>query len=236
MNIVAESCKVILALEDSIKTMTRFARTDLMTDGLNRAVEELHNCLTSQPELFIDSKKWEVVEENPEHKIINLKATPPSESKNPQVLNVKDANGRTGEAKKKPIISSKSKIWPYAEIPVTTVEYAVTGINKVKKYETVQGVAFMDILPLATVACLLTEIAARLETLIMAVDDLGERAKFTTSLDDDDEPIVDKNDVPAEIPDPSPAPPWPLQNPPVVIPADAEEPSERLNKSVRFDV
>ena len=80
-----------------------------MTDGLNRAVEELHNCLTSQPELFIDSKKWEVMEENPEHKIINLKATPPSESKNPQVLNVKDTNGRTGEAKKSVLYRAKAK-------------------------------------------------------------------------------------------------------------------------------
>lgn len=224
MNIVAESSKVILALADSIKTMTRCTSIDLMTDGLNRAAEELQSCLTSQPELFIDSKMWEVLEETSQQKIINLKATRPSESKNPQVLKVKDAIGRAGEEMKKPIISSSDKIWPHGETPATTDDYAVEGINKVKKYETIQGVAFMDILPLATVACLLTEIVARLATLIMAVDELGERANFTTIVDD--KPIVDKNDAPPEIPPTNQSPPLlpPIQSPPVVIPGADQPP------------
>ena len=58
------------------------------------------------------------------------------------------------------------------------------GEDQVKNHETVQGVAFMDTAPLATVACLLTEIVARLGTVIMAVDELGERANFTSTVGD----------------------------------------------------
>lgn len=182
MNIVAESSMVILELADSIKTMTRSTRIDLMTGALNGAVEELQNCLSSQPELFSNGKRWEIVEGTPQQKSINLEITLPYESKNPQVLRIKKTYGRAREENKKPILSSKSKIWPHGDIPVTTDDYAVAGINQVKQNETIHGVAFMDTLPLATVACLLIEIVATLQTLITAVDELGQRANFTITV------------------------------------------------------
>jgi hypothetical protein len=224
MNIVAESSKIILELADSIKTMTRSTRIDLMHDRLNAAVEELQNCLMSQPELFIDSKRWQIVEETPEHKVVNLKVTPPSESKKPEYLGIKKAEGPAGEANKKPIMSGESKIGSREDIPVIMDDSAVAGKKNVKKYETMQGVAFMDTLPLATVACLLTEIVARLATVIVAVDELGERANFATTVDD--KVIVDITNGPAKFTTTKQSPP-PLQcvqNPAVVIPAGEQVP------------
>ena len=92
-----------------------------------------------------------VLEETPQHKIVELELTPPSESKNPQDMRRNEAQG---------------------EVNITE--------EQVKNHEIVEGVSFMDTAPLATVACLLTEIVARLGTVIKAVDELGERANFTT--------------------------------------------------------
>jgi hypothetical protein len=58
------------------------------------------------------------------------------------------------------------------------------GEDQVKNHETVQGVDFMDTAPLATVACLLTEIVASLGTVIMEVDELGEHANLTSTVGD----------------------------------------------------
>lgn len=228
MNIVAESSKVIRELADSIKTMTRSTRIDLMTDRLNSAVEELQNCLMSQPELFIDNKRWQIIEETPEHKVVNLKVTPPSESKNAEFSKIKKAEGLRGEANKSPNISGQSKIWPHEDNPAMD-DSALAGKSNVKKYETIQGVAFMDTLPLATVACLLTEIVARLETVIEAVDELGKRANFKTTVDD--KPIVENNNGPAKFPLTNQSPP-PLESIAVVTPAGEQVP-ERPVESVR---
>lgn len=225
MNIVAESSKVLLELAESIKTMTRSTRIDLMTDRLSSAVEELQNCLMSQPELFIDNKRWHIIEEiTPQHRVVNLKATPPSESKNPELLKIKKAKGLPDEANKNRIISGQSKIWPQEDNPVMDIDSAVPGKNNVKKYETIQGVAFMDTLPLATVACLLTEIVARLETVIAAVDELGKRANFKTTVDDE-KPIVDNNNGPAKLALTNQSPP-PLELVAVVIPAGEQVPEQ----------
>lgn len=183
MNIVTESSKVMVELADSIKTMTRITNTDLMIDRLNRAVEELHNYLMSQPELFIDSKRWQFVGETPEHKIVNIKATPPSESKNLQLFSITKSDGEEGEAKKMAIMSSEDKISHPEDISLKMDDF---GKNNVKKHESMQSVPFMETLPLATVASLLTEIVARLQTVIIAVDELGKRANFTTIADNDD--------------------------------------------------
>lgn len=161
MNIVAQAAKIIIELAESIKTMTRSTRVNVMNQHLKKAVEELQNCLKSQPELFIDYKRWQIVEENPRPNFINAKITPPSQSENPQVLKIKKADG---DANKK----RKNKI-----LPLAMYDSAAD-----RNSETVEEVAFMDTLSLATVACLLTKVAARLETVIVAVDQLGELAKF----------------------------------------------------------
>lgn len=180
MNIVTESSKVMVELADSIKTMTRITNIDLMIYRLNRAVEELQNYLMSQPELFIDSKRWQIVGETPEHKIVNIKATPPSESKNLQLFGITKSEGEKGEGKKMAIMSSEDKISCHEDISLKMDD---SGKNNVKKHESMQSVPFMETLPLATVASLLTEIVARLETVIIAVDELGKRANFTTIVD-----------------------------------------------------
>lgn len=180
MNIVTESSKVMVELADSIKTMTRITNIDLMIYRLNRAVEELQNYLMSQPELFIDSKRWQIVGETPEHKIVNIKATPPSESKNLQLFGITKSEGEKGEGKKMAIMSSEDKISRHEDISLKMDD---SGKNNVKKHESMQSVPFMETLPLATVASLLTEIVARLETVIIAVDELGKRANFTTIVD-----------------------------------------------------
>lgn len=136
-----------------------------MKQHLNKAVVELHNCLKSQPQLFIDNKRWQIVEDDPRPNFINVKITPSSKSENPQALRIKKADG---DANKKPVMSSKNKIWPLTS----------DGSVAVRNSEAVQGAAFMDTFSLATVACLLTKVAARLETVIVAVDELGELANF----------------------------------------------------------
>jgi hypothetical protein len=235
MNIVAEASKVILELADSIKTMTRIRGINLMMDRLNRAVEELQNCLKAQPGLFIDSKRWQIVEEDPQPKFINVKVMPPSKSENPQVLRIKKADG---EENKKPVISSKSKIWPHTDIPVTSDDSAVDGIHQVQNNETIQDVAFMDTLSLATVACLLTKIVPRLETVITTVDELGELANFAMVVDEwgepahfisnvDDKPIVDNNNAPAKVlpTNQSASPLHAIQNPAAKVPPTNQSPS-----------
>lgn len=152
MNLAAESSKVLLELAESMKTMTRSTRIDHMIDCLNRTVKELQICLVFETKVFIDSKMRDIVlEETPQHKIVELELTPPSESENPQDMRRNEAQGE-----------------------VNIIE------EQVKNHEIVEGVSFMDTAPLATVACLLTEIVARLGTVIKAVDELGERANFTT--------------------------------------------------------
>lgn len=152
MNLAAESSKVLLELAESMKTMTRSTRIDHMIDCLNRTVKELQICLVFETKVFIDSKMRDIVlEETPQHKIVELELTPPSESENPQDMRRNEAQG---------------------EVNITE--------EQVKNHEIVEGVSFMDTAPLATVAYLLTEIVARLGTVIKAVDELGERANFTT--------------------------------------------------------
>ena len=89
-----------------------------------------------------------------------------------------------GEANKNPNVSSKNKMWPLKDIPVTTEDSAIAGTDQLKNNGRIQSVAFMEALPLATVSCLLIEIVARLQTLITAVDELGGLAKFKTPLED----------------------------------------------------
>lgn len=165
MNLVAQACKIIIELADSIKTMTRSTRVNLMKQHLNKAVEELHNCLKSQPQLFIDNKGWQIVEDDPRPNFINVKVTPSCKSENPQALRIRKADG---DANKKPVMSSENKIWPLTS----------DGSVAVRNSEAVQGAAFMDTFSLATAACLLTKVAARLETVIVAVDELGELTNF----------------------------------------------------------
>lgn len=220
MNIVTESSKVMVELAESIKTMTRITNIDLMIDRLNRAVEELQNYLMSQPELFIDSKRWQVVDETPEHKIVNLKATPPSESKNLQRFSIMKSEGQAGEEKKMATMSSESKISHRYDVSLTIPDSAKNNV----KYESIQSVAFMETLPLATVACLLTEIVARLETVIMAVDELGERANFATIVD---KTMADNDNAPAEVTtDQTPTPPQCIKNPAVLVPAAEQLPEQ----------
>lgn len=217
INIVAESTQIILELADSIKTMTRISSVQVMTDRLNRAVEILQNCLTSQPELFLDSKTWQIVKETPQQTLVDFKATPPFESISPRILRIKKAAGRADEANKKPTRSSSTKIYPDQEnIPFRSDD----GINQVQKYERTQGAqAFMETLSLATVACLLTKIVTRLKAVIISVDELGERANFIIV---DDKPIVDDNNNAAEKIPPTSQSQFPPQA--ILVPHQPERP------------
>lgn len=226
MNIVAEVSKIIIELAESIKTMTRSTRINLMNSHLNKAVEELQNCLKSQPGLFIDNKRWQIVEEDPRPNFINTKIAKPSKSENTQVLRIKKA---AGEANKKPVISSKTRLLPI------TLDDSVA----VQNTETVEDVAFMDTLSLATVACLLTKIAARLETVIIAVDELGELANFPFAEDEElgkrpyfttsveHTPVVHNYNAPAKGSPhyPSPSRPQAIQNPEAKVPPSNLSPS-----------
>lgn len=205
INIVTESSKIILELADNIKTMTRSTRVQVMTDHLDRAVDELQNCLTSQPELFIDSKSWKIVKETPELEMVNSKTTLPFESRNRRI---EKAAGQPDEANRKPTRSSNGKIWSDEEniplrsdflIPLMSDDFAVAGINQMQKNERTQGAhGFMETLSLAAVACLLTKIVTSLKAVIIAVDELGERANFIIV---DAKPIVDdNNNAAAKIP------------------------------------
>eukprot|EP00253_Pinus_taeda_P003296 PITA_03296 len=180
MNLAAESSKVLLELAESMKTMTRGTRIDLMTDRLNRRVKELQICLVFKPKVFIDSKRQEIMEETPQDKVVDIKLTPPDESENPQDLRRNEPQGRMGETNIDPLISSEKRMWPYEDLPVTMGDSTGAGEKQIQNYEIDEGESFMDTAPLATVACLLTEIVASLGTVIKAVDELGERANFTT--------------------------------------------------------
>eukprot|EP00253_Pinus_taeda_P003297 PITA_03297 len=179
MNLAAESSKVLVELAESMKTMTRGTGIDLMTDRLNRRVKELQICLLFQPMVFIDSIRQEIMEETPQDKIVDIKLTTPSESENPQDLIRNEPQGRMGETNINPLISSGKRMWPREDLPVTMGDSTGAGEKKIQNYEIVEDVSFMDTANLATVACLLTEIVARLETVIKAVDELGEQANFT---------------------------------------------------------
>ncbi|GLJ55832.1 hypothetical protein SUGI_1198750 [Cryptomeria japonica] len=68
MQTAAECSKVLRQLADSIKSMTKNPNSDLMIDQLNRVVEELQNYLISHPQLFIDSKRCQIIDDNVEEK------------------------------------------------------------------------------------------------------------------------------------------------------------------------
>ncbi|GLJ55829.1 hypothetical protein SUGI_1198710 [Cryptomeria japonica] len=149
MKIAGECSKVLTQLAESIKTMTKSTDVDLMMDQLNKAVDELQSCLVYHPELFIDSKRWQVIDDEPVHND-ELGNNTDSESKKLFHSLIYKQMGKT----EKPIKQSAQK------------ESKETSIN------------FMDGLALATVACLLREIVARLSTVIEAVEGLGEMANF----------------------------------------------------------
>lgn len=205
MNIVAQAAKIIIELAESIKTMTRSTRVNVMNQHLNKAVEELQTCFKSQPELFIDNKRWQIMEENPRPNFINVKIMQPSQSENPQVLKIKKADG---DANKK----RKNKTLPLAMYDSAADRNSAMYDSAVdRNSETVKDVTFMDTLSLATVACLLTKVAARLETVIVAVDQLGELANFAFA---------------EELPHyPSPSWPQPIQNPAAKVPPPNLSPS-----------
>lgn len=99
-----------------------------MTD---RFARELQICLVFEPELFIDSKRWDIVKEISQHKIMNFNLSPPSESKNRQDLRINKAEVQAGEANINPIISSERKIWPHEYLSVTTSESVAARENQV---------------------------------------------------------------------------------------------------------
>lgn len=64
--ISTEAVKVLEELAESVKEMRRCGPLEPMMKRIDTAVKELHSVLRAEPELFIDSKKWSIVEEIPE--------------------------------------------------------------------------------------------------------------------------------------------------------------------------
>ncbi|KAH9317265.1 hypothetical protein KI387_019034 [Taxus chinensis] len=163
MKIASECSKILKELSENITTMTRTTNVDLMIDRLNATVEELQICLTSQPELFIDRKRWQLIVDE------SLQAQ----------------SGHAG------IQACQAKNL----LQFNTVKQVENDPHK-------DPLNFMDSLALATVACLLREIVARLGTVIEAVEELGERANFK-SVDNNKQ----TNTVLAAAKEPPPPPP-----------------------------
>ena len=64
LEIGRESTNILRELADSIR-MRRSTNSTLMMDQLTAVVENLQNSLSAQPELFINTKRWRVVEQKP---------------------------------------------------------------------------------------------------------------------------------------------------------------------------
>lgn len=66
MKISTETVKVLEELAESVMDMRRCGALEPMMKRIDIAVQELHSVLRAEPELFIDSNRWSIVEEIPE--------------------------------------------------------------------------------------------------------------------------------------------------------------------------
>lgn len=66
IKISTEAVKVLEELAESVMEMRRCHSLEPMMKQIDVAVKELHSVLSAEPELFIDSKRWSIVEEIPE--------------------------------------------------------------------------------------------------------------------------------------------------------------------------
>lgn len=172
IDIGRESANVLRELADSIRTM-RSRNSTIMIDRLAAVVENLQNSLRAQPQLFINTKRWQTVEEKPlctpgycqEGLISSDKFHDSSIPKTTEQVDEESTMSfRTSTLEQENIQEDISrnqarKICEMSEM-------------KRSRYE------FMDALPLASVTALLVETVARLQGVIVAVEELGEEAKF----------------------------------------------------------
>lgn len=172
IDIGRESVNVLRELADSIRTR-RSRNSTIMIDRLAAMVENLQNSLRSQPELFINTKRWRTVEEKP------LCTSPLGHFQEGLIRSDKFHDSSIPKTTEE---ADEENTMPFRTILEEEMQEVVSRNRAIKickmsemkrsRYE------FMEVLPLASFIALLIETVARLESVIAAVEKLGEEAKF----------------------------------------------------------
>eukprot|EP01018_Ginkgo_biloba_P007647 Gb_03302 [translate_table: standard] len=173
MKISTEAGSILQELAQNIRDMRRNRPLTSMLEKLSRAMQDLQSSMRAQPELFIDTEKWFIVEEidpeahNEEIEVDTLMHPPCTELSEvkPRSRDHEDV----GQHFRRYLSWNGDQASEHKGLK-TALSYRLK--------EQKQVVGFLEALPLATFASLLMEIAARLEHIIIAVDELGKLANF----------------------------------------------------------
>lgn len=157
-----ESAIIFRELAETVRTTRRSKNPHLMRDRLRAVVENLQTSLTANPELFIDNKSWQILEKN-FWVVLNLHASPIlNPAKQVDHLISKTSSGTTTNGED--IQADKSR----------DIADKMCQMREMKQSSCV----VREVLPLARFYALLLETVAKLESLIMAVEELGECTNF----------------------------------------------------------
>lgn len=163
-----EAANILRELAERIRKTRRSKSPHLMMDQLRAVVENLQSSLKLQPELFINSKRWIVLEEKPLRvpqnflegltRTENLQAfSIPKPAKQADLIN----RGSIGISMQKEGVQTDTSRDRAAKI---------CEMREMKQ----SSCSFMEILPLVSFSALLIETVAKLESLMMAVEELEE--------------------------------------------------------------
>lgn len=170
INVSRESANILRELADSIRTM-RSTNSTLMMDRLTAVVGNLQSSLRAQPELFIDTKRWQTVEEKPFSTSGYFQEGLTRSDK----YHVSSISKTTEHADEENATSFPTMVEEEIQEDVSRNRASkICEMSEIKR----SRYAFMEVLPLASFSALLIETVARLESLIVAVEELGEEAKF----------------------------------------------------------
>eukprot|EP00253_Pinus_taeda_P010410 PITA_10410 len=160
-----ESANILRELAETVRTTRRSNNPNLMRGRLSAVVENLQNSLTADLELFIDTESSQLLEKNFSEgltAIENLHASSIQNSEKQADLISKTSPGTSTKGEE--IQADKSR--DRADQMCQT--------RNMKRNSS----AFTEVLPLARFSALLLETVAKLESVIMAVEELGEGANF----------------------------------------------------------
>ena len=160
-----ESANILRELAETVRTTRRSKNVNVMRDRLSAVLEYLQKSLTADPELFIDTKS----SKNLEKKFLEgltgieiLHASSIQNSAKQADLISKTPAGTTTKAEE--IQADKSRDRADQKCQTRDMKRSSS--------------AFREVLPLARFSALLLETVAKLESVIMAVEELGKGANL----------------------------------------------------------
>ncbi|KAK6947444.1 Aluminum-activated malate transporter, partial [Dillenia turbinata] len=158
VRVASEVTKVLMELANSVRNH-RHCSTELLSDHLHEALQDLNNAIKSQPRLFLGSNQTQA------SNMLALAAAAAGQNHSVSLSTIKTDTSELLERKSKRA-NEQSKEAERKFLRPTISKKAITSVE------------FSEALPFAAFASLLLEIVARLDPVIEELQELGRLANF----------------------------------------------------------